>query len=60
MSSNYLIPSSTGLRQPTDNAKENGLIINPPRYAEHGGLTGANKVANWNMLPISKPNGGRK
>ena len=37
-SQRYLMPSSDGLRKPTDPQKENGQIINPPRYAELGGL----------------------
>lgn len=60
MASRYLEPSTQGLRRPTDAAKENGMVINPPRYAEHGGLTGPAKTAARNTLSISKPGGGRK
>jgi len=59
MATRYLEPSTTGLRKPTDAAKENGQIINPPRFAEHGGLTGPSKVAQKNPFHISKPGGGR-
>jgi hypothetical protein len=59
MSTRYLEPSTTGLRKPTDPGKNNGQMINPPRYAEHGGLTGPTKVAQENPLHISKPGGGR-
>ena len=38
MAQRYLEPSDVGLRKPTDTQKENGQIVNPPRYAEHGGL----------------------
>lgn len=63
----FLAPSSAGLRQPGDAAQINGQIINPPRYAELGGLTGPSKVGpnvskggiGTNHLNISKPNGGR-
>lgn len=61
MSSNFLKPKQGGLRQPTDSAKENGDIINPPRYAALGGLTGPSKIAptvngtsNSNNLRLSK------
>jgi hypothetical protein len=56
----YLKPAAGGIRKPTDPAQENGQIINPPRYAEFGGLTSASKIAGHNPLTISKPNGGRK
>jgi hypothetical protein len=59
MTTRYLQPSQDGLRKPTDPQKENGNIINPPRYAEFGGLTGPSKVATRNPLVISKPGGGR-
>lgn len=59
------IPSSSGLRYPTDNAKNNGRQINPPRFAEMGGLTGGSKTAagvnntgNSNSLRLSKPSDG--
>jgi hypothetical protein len=53
------MPSSAGLRRPTDPQKENGQIINPPRYAEHGGLDKPSRIAQKNPLSISKPGGGR-
>jgi hypothetical protein len=59
MSERFLEPSSAGLRKPTDPQKDNGQIINQPRYAEHGGLDKPSRVAQKNPLNISKPNGGR-
>lgn len=53
-------PPSTGLRRPTDAGKVNGQMLNPPRYAELGGLSGPSKTAEMNPLTISKPNGGRR
>lgn len=41
----FAAPSSTGLRQPTDPKKDNGMIVNPPRYLELGGLDKASKTA---------------
>lgn len=60
MPSRFLEPSTSGLRKPTDPQKENGQIINQPRFAEHGGLDKASRIAQKNPLTISKPNGGRK
>jgi len=59
MSERFLEPSSAGLRKPTDPEKNNGQIINPPRYAEHGGLDKPARIAQKNQLHISKPGGGR-
>lgn len=41
----YLAPSSAGLRKPTDPQKDNGMIVNPPRYLEMGGLDKASRTA---------------
>jgi hypothetical protein len=59
MAQRFLEPSTAGLRKPTDAQKENGQCINPPRYAEHGGLDKASRTAQKNPLTISKPGGGR-
>ena len=68
MSSNFLAPSSAGLRQPTDPTQINGTVVNPPRFAEYGGLSGPKKVATsannsyfdiGNPFRMSKPGGGR-
>jgi hypothetical protein len=68
MSSNFMKPSSSGLRMPTDPGQINGVVINPPRYAEYGGLRGPDRVKTTvnksifdigNPFTISKPNGGR-
>lgn len=59
MSSEYLKPGSGGLRQPTDPQKENGQIINPPRFAELGGLDSAKRVKQKNPLTITPPGGRR-
>ena len=52
-------PSSTGRRGITDNARENGRIINPPRFPEIGGFTSTKPVVK-NGLNIKKPGGGAK
>ena len=55
MAQRFLEPSSAGLRLPTDSQKENGQVINPPRYAEMGGLDGPRRTAQKNPLSITKP-----
>lgn len=64
----FLAPSDSGLRKPTDENQINGQVVNPPRYAEMGGLTGPGKVKTTvnnskfdigNPFNISKPHGGR-
>lgn len=57
MSNRFLQPSAIGLRKPTDAAQQNGNIVNPPRYAEFGGLSGPRKTAQSNAFRIVKPNG---
>ena len=59
MATRYLEPSNAGLRKPTDPQKENGQMINPPRFAELGGLDKPSRIAQKNPLSISKPGGGR-
>lgn len=51
-------PSSNGRRKATDNSRENGRVINPPRFAQLGGLTSASKALTGNNLKIRKPGGG--
>lgn len=43
MEGNRLFRPDEGLdvRNPTSNEQENGAIVNPPRYAEFGGLASA-------------------
>jgi len=61
-------PSSAGLRKPTDSSPMNGIVYNPPRYAEMGGLDASTRTKTivnnskfdvGNPLTVSKPNGGR-
>ncbi len=57
MSSDYLKPSSKGIREPLSNAKMNGRVMNPPRMAQLGGLTSAKRkgAMEVNSLKIKKP-----
>lgn len=47
-------------RKPTTDQQKNGQIINTPRYARMGGLTGAGKAGSKNDLSIKPPGDGRK
>jgi hypothetical protein len=60
MSSNKYEPASTGMRKPTDNSRVNGRVVNPPRFAELGGLTSGSKALTGNNIKIHKPGGGAK
>jgi hypothetical protein len=45
--------SLTG-RDPLSNVTDDGMIVNPPRFAEFGGLSGANKTFK-NAMTIKRP-----
>ena len=47
-------------RMPTDNNHQSGQILNTPRYAEFGGLTGAAKAGPKNRMTVQKPGDGKK
>ncbi len=53
----YLKPSSRGRREALDNARMNGRVVNPPRFAQLGGLSSARKrgAMEKNNLSIKKP-----
>ena len=57
-------PSSRGARGPTDDAQNNGRIVNPPRYAELSGRPGRNPQHKGDMaknqFTIKKPGGVEK
>lgn len=55
--SDYLKPSSKGKRGETENARHNGRVVNPPRFAQLGGLSSAKKkgAMSANDLKIRKP-----
>ena len=46
-------------RRPTDNQRQHGAIVNSPRFAELGGLSGAAKVGKGGMA-VQKPGDGKK
>ena len=48
-------PSEIGRRDPLDNSRSNGRVMNPPRFAEVGGLTGASKGTKKNNMTIASP-----
>ena len=51
---------SASIRRPQDDKQDNGVIVNPPRYARIGGLDGGAKVGPKNKMTITKPGGGKK
>lgn len=55
MASNYLKPTTKGMRQPLDNGSQTDMIVQPPRWAELGGLTGASKIGKKNAMAVRRP-----
>lgn len=57
MSTDYLKPKSSGIREPLSNAQMNGRIFNPPRMAQLGGLKSPKKngAMSKNSLSIRRP-----
>jgi hypothetical protein len=51
---------ASAIRQPTTDKQQNGSIINPPRFAHLGGLSGATKAGAKNQLNIKPPGDGKK
>jgi hypothetical protein len=52
-------PRSYAIRQPTDNNRRNGAILNPPRLPEIGGATKNNMDKREDSLKLKKPGGTR-
>lgn len=52
--------ASNAPRAPTDNTQQNGQVINTPRYAQFGGLSGAAKAGPKNRMTVQKPGDGKK
>ena len=46
-------------RRPTDNQRQHGQMVNTPRFAELGGLTGPAKMGKAGMS-VQKPGDGKK
>ena len=59
MASRMFAPKFTTVRQPTDNARRNGAVLNPPRLPEIGGMTKKNADSREGELTIRKPGGTR-
>lgn len=54
-------PSAEGsLRDPVSNAQMNGNIMNPPRFAELGGLSSADRTFKKNDFRIVPPGAGTR
>jgi len=49
-------PDAEGaLRDPRSNAQVNGNIVNPPRFAQMGGLSNAGKALGRNQMRVQAP-----
>lgn len=48
-------PHEKGMRDPIDDQRHNGRIVNPPRFAHLGGLKSAKKGVVKNDITIRKP-----
>ncbi len=56
MSTGYLKPTTKGMRAPLDNGSQGDMIVNPPRWAELGGLKNASKISKKRMgMAVKKP-----
>ena len=51
----YLKPTTKGMRGPLDNGSASEMFVNPPRFAELGGLTRPSKIGKKNNMKIRKP-----
>jgi hypothetical protein len=47
-------------RNPTTDKQVNGQIVNTPRFAQLGGLSGASKTGPKNMMSVKPPGDGKK
>ena len=59
MATKFFAPKSFPVRQPTDNSRRHGAIINPPRLPEIGGMTKSNADQKEPELKLKKPGGTR-
>lgn len=48
-------PTISTIRDPISNEQTNGNIVNPPRFAQLGGLSSKGKAVFRNSLKIVKP-----
>lgn len=55
MATSYLKPTTKGMRAPLDNGSQSDMIVNPPRWAELGGLKNASKIGKRNQMTLKKP-----
>lgn len=55
MSSNIYKPTTKGMRNPQDNGSTSDMIVQPPRYAQLGGLKGPRKIGKKNSMSLRKP-----
>ncbi len=51
----FLKPTTKGLRGQLDNGSTSDRIVNPPRFAQMGGLTSPSKIGKKNTMSVKKP-----
>ena len=57
---NVFKPRGTATMRPaTSDKQQHGVVVNPPRFAHLGGLSGASKVGKTGMS-VAKPGDGKK
>lgn len=57
--SDFLKPTTKGMRGPLDNGNPSGKIDNPPRMAQLGGLTSTSKIRKGSKgMTVRKPGSG--
>ncbi len=55
MSKGLYKPTTRGMRRPLDNTIDGGMIVQPPRFPELGGLKNASKIGKKNRMSLRKP-----
>lgn len=57
--SRLFAPKSYPIRKPSDKGREQGSMINPPRFPEIGGMTTSNADKKEPSMALKKPGGTR-
>lgn len=60
MSKGLYKPTTKGMRRPLDNTIDSGMIVQPPRFPEIGGLKSPSKIGRKNRMNLRKPGQGER
>lgn len=55
----FIRPTVTKARDYAATSQNNGMIVNPPRYEEFGGLKSSKKVGDKNRMSVSDRGNGK-